>query len=416
MSKKKRKAADLPQKMAELIGLTHRRPRRRQSNLPRNLHTAPGTLHISPEELPPKISVMAYGPDGVEERVITSVSEFESISDAWPVLWVNVEGLGDPTVLKQLATRFNLHPLAMEDVADTTQRAKVEPYDGTTFVILPLPHRDERGFWTEQLSMFITPKFVITFQSAYSGDCLDALRMRVRAGKGRLRTANAPYLAYCIADATIDGYFPIVNHMGDLLEGLEDAVLTNPSAAQLASIRQCRTDLLRLRRAVFPMRDAMAAFAALDHIFDAETRPYLRDLNDHVYRLLDQLETDRFLASDLLDVYMTSLNLRLGETTKVLTIIATIFIPLSFIASVYGMNFKHFPETEWLYGYPFALGLMGLTAGAFLTYFWRKGWLRNTANPRVRGSTDSNLPAPHADEAPPSVPAAPADRPPHPPR
>ncbi len=368
--------------MAQLIGLAHKRPRRRQRHVPRNVHLPPGTLHVSAEELPPKISVMAYGPNGIVERALTSVSELDSIGREWPVLWVNVEGLGDPAVLKELAERFQLHPLAMEDVGDTTQRAKVEPYGTTTFVVLPMPHQDEKGFWTEQLSMFITPEFVITFQSAYAGDCLEPLRERIRASKGRVRSLHAAHLSYCIADAIIDGYFPVVNNMGDALELLEDAVLTNPSATELVKIRQCRSDLLRLRRAVFPMRDAMSAFASLDHIFDSETRPYLRDLNDHVFRLLDQLETDRFLASDLLEIYMTSVNLRLGEVTKVLTIIATIFIPLGFIASVYGMNFRNQPELEWEHGYAFALSLMALTAAAFIVYFWRKGWLRSATNPR----------------------------------
>ncbi|MFO0784048.1 MAG: magnesium/cobalt transporter CorA [Phycisphaerales bacterium] len=375
--------SDLPKKVVRLIRKHTRRPQVRQTHLPRNVHTPPGTLVVSPEELPTTITVFAYGPQGFEERTLGAVAELDKLDPAWPVLWVNVEGLGSADVLHDIAARFNLHPLAMEDVADTTQRAKVEPYGDTTFVVLPMPHTDERGFWTEQLSMFITSKFVITFQSAHAGDCLEELRARIRTPRGRVRSSAAPYLAYAIADAVIDGYFPPVNSMGDALDELEDLVLTNPSADQLLRIRRSRSDLLRLRRAVYPMRDAMVAFAALDRVFDADTRPYLRDLNDHVSRLLDQLETDRYLASDLLEIYMTSVNLKLGEVTKVLTIIATIFIPLSFIAGLYGMNFEAQPEYKWHYGYPFALGLMAATALAFIVYFWRKGWLRDSTVPRM---------------------------------
>lgn len=369
--------ADLPQKMASLLRRATARERRRQSNAPRNLHTPPGTLVVSPDELPPNITLFLYSPDRYEDRKINSVADLDHAGDEWPVRWLNIEGLGDPAMLKAIAAHFGIHPLVMEDIADTTQRAKVEPYDETTFVVLPMPHSDDKGFWTEQLSMVVTPKFVITFQSAHSGDCLDEVRSRIRNSRGRVRMSGAAYLSYALADAVIDAYFPILGHMGDGLEVLEDSVFSNPTGAQLAQIRRTRTDIVRIRRAVYPMRDAMAAFAALDRVFDRETRPYLRDLNDHVSRLLDQLDTDRYLANDLLEMYMTSINLRLSETSKVLTIIATIFIPLSFIAGVFGMNFHEMPELSWTYGYYYALALMALTALAFLWYFWRKGWLRD---------------------------------------
>jgi magnesium transporter len=372
---------DLPHRMVRLIRTGVRSARRGRVLLPKNVHLPPGELVVSHEEIPPTVTLMVFGPDAVEERSIRSVAELDAVRGDWPVLWLNVEGLGDAQLLREIAARFGLHPLAMEDVADTTQRAKVEPYGETTFAVIPMPHSDAAGFWTEQLSMFITARTVITFQSAQAGDCLEELRQRIRAGRGRVRRSNAPYLAYAIADATIDAYFPMVNGISDLLDELESEVLARPTTAHLLAIRRVRSDLLRIRRAVYPLRDAMTALAALDRVFDADTRPYLRDLNDHVSRLLDQLETDRFLASDLMDIYMTSLNLRLGETTKVLTIIATIFIPLSFIASVYGMNFEVLPELRWKYGYAFALGLMALTAAAFLLYFWRKGWLRDSSIP-----------------------------------
>ncbi|MFO0963174.1 MAG: magnesium/cobalt transporter CorA [Phycisphaerales bacterium] len=369
--------ADLPRRMAALLRTRGKILRRRQSTTPRNLNMPPGTIVVAPEELPPRIVLIRFGPEHAEEREIASVADIPPDSPEFSVTWLNVEGLGDAAVLKAIADRYAIHPLIMEDVADTTQRAKVEPYDDTTFVVLPMPHSDEKGFWTEQLSMILAPKLVITFQSAHSGDCLDELRARIRAGKGRVRFSGGAYLSYAIADAVIDAYFPILARIGDSLESIEESVFRTPSGRQLVEVRRMRSDIVRIRRAVYPMRDAMSAFSALDRVFDRDTRPYLRDLNDHVSRLLDQLDTDRYLANDLLEMSMTSINLRIGETSKVLTIIATIFIPLSFIASVYGMNFHEMPELSWPYGYYFALGLMALTALAFLWYFWRKGWLRD---------------------------------------
>ncbi|MBL9140854.1 MAG: magnesium/cobalt transporter CorA [Phycisphaerae bacterium] len=417
--------SEITHMVADLIRKTKRRPAKRQTSAPRNLHLPPGEIVVSAEEAPPVITVFAYGPDELQERVIHSVSELAGISDRLPVLWVIVDGLGDAKLLRELAAHFGLHPLAMEDVADTTQRAKVEPYGDTTFVVLPMPHIDAKGFWTEQLSMFITPRVIITFQSAH-GDTMEQLRQHLRHPRGRLRASNAPYLSYAIADSIIDAYFPPVNRIGDLVEELEDGVLTNPVAAHLLTMSRIRSDLVRLRRAVYPMRDAMTAFASLDRVFDQDTRPYLRDLNDHVSRLLDQIETDRFMAGDLLDIYMTSVNLRVGEITKVLTIIATIFIPLGFIAGVYGMNFEDMPELHWKYGYIYCLTLMGLTAGAFMVYFWRKGWLRNNSVKIIRrnesnfGPGAADLPthapgSPGAEHAPEVRPPAPSG-PIHPPR
>jgi magnesium transporter len=321
--------------------------------------------------------VFAYGPSNYKEFVATSMAEIIALGTEWPVLWVDVDGFGNVALLKEIADHFGIHPLAMEDATDTAQRAKSEPYGDATFLVLPMPHEDERGFWTEQLAIWVTARVVVTFQSV-PGDCLDPLRNRIRENKGRLRTSGAAYLSYAIADSVVDGYFPIVDRIGEALEPLEDEAFTKPDGRTLGKIRRIRAELIRVRRAVHPLRDAAIALASLDRVFDADTRHYLRDLNDHVSRVLDQLETDRYMANDLLDIYMTSVNLKVAETSKVLTIIATLFMPLTFIAGVYGMNFKHMPELEWMLGYPFALGLMGCTVIGLMTYFWRKGWLQDT--------------------------------------
>ena len=349
----------------------------RRLTSPRHIYTAPGTITVSPDDIPPVITVFAFGPDALKEATVTSVADIIALGTDWPVIWVNVDGFGNVELLKAIADHFGIHPLAMEDATDTSQRAKSEPYGDATFLVLPMPHEDERGFWTEQIAIWVTQRIVVTFQSV-PGDCLDPLRMRIREDKGRVRKSSAAYLSYAIADSVVDGYFPIVDRIGEELEPLEDEAFTKPNGKTLGKIRRIRAELIRVRRAVHPLRDAAIALASLDRVFDPDTRHYLRDLNDHVSRVLDQLETDRFMANDLLDIYMTSINLKVAETSKVLTIIATLFMPVTFIAGVYGMNFEYMPEIKWALGYPFALGLMGLTVLGLLTYFWRKGWLQDT--------------------------------------
>lgn len=353
------------------------RRRSARAHLPLNLNTPPGTIVVAQDAHPTTVTAFAFGPDRCEERTITDVAQLDALGSDWPVVWVNVDGLADAAMIRALGQRFEIHPLALEDVTDTTQRAKVEPYGETTFIVVPMPHDDEHGFWTEQLAIVVGPRFVVTFQGQ-PGDCLDELRDRIRQGRGRVRRANAAYLSYAICDAVIDAYFPIVTAISERLEQLEEMVLSRPSARQLYEIRRMRGSMLRIRRAAMPLRDAMSAIIMLDRVFDPDTRPYLRDLNDHVARLLDQVEMDRYLANDLIEMYMTTINIRLGETSKVLTIIATIFMPLSFIAGVYGMNFHEMPELTWPWGYWYALALMALTALGLVAYFWRKGWLRDS--------------------------------------
>ncbi|MFZ4467002.1 MAG: magnesium/cobalt transporter CorA [Phycisphaerales bacterium] len=351
---------------------------RRRLRKPATLHMPPGTLLVAPDAAPPVVTVMAFGPDGLVERTVTDVAGIDAAAGDHPVVWVNVEGLGDASLLKAIADRFGIHPLAMEDATDMSQRAKVETYGDATFMVLPMPHDEGKGFWTEQLAIWLHGRFVVAFQGVPGGDCLDGVRARIRAGSGRLRRTGAPYLAYALADAVVDGFFPAVDRIGGMVEDLEDEVFRRPTGKQLQQIRRARFELVQMRRALLPIRDLAMSMLGMDRVFDAEVRPYLRDLADHVARALDQIETDRYMANDLLEIYMTSVNLRLGETSKVLTIIATLFMPLSFIAGVYGMNFDWMPELDWPYGYLFALGLMGLTAAGLVAYFWRKGWLRDS--------------------------------------
>jgi magnesium transporter len=354
---------------------------RRRLRRPANLHVPPGTLTVQPGAAPTKATVLAFGPGGVAEGAIERADQIDAIAGDASVVWVNVDGLGNAELLKAIGERFGIHPLALEDATDTSPRAKVETFDAATFVVMPLPHQDERGFWTEQMSLWLSGRHVVTFQEVPGDDCLEAVRARIRAEHGRIRSRDAAYLAYAIIDATVDGYFPAIDRVGTLVEDLEDAVFRQPTQAQLMQIRRARSELIRMRRLLMPVRDTTITLLGMESTFGPDARPYLRDLHDHVLRALDQVETDRSMANDLLEIYMTSVNMKLGETSKVLTIIATLFMPLSFIAGVYGMNFRFMPELDWPLGYAWALGLMGLTATGLVIYFWRKGWMRDSTKP-----------------------------------
>ncbi len=351
-----------------------------------NLNLPPGTLQLDPEATHPALTAFGFSPAGFEEVALKNPEEIRDLIARWPVVWLNVDGLGDEAILRSIQAIFGIHPLAMEDVTDTTQRAKVEQYAENSFLVVPMPKTrgDLTRFESEQLSMYLTERAVISFQASAPGDCLNVIRERIRTGKGRVRTSNAAYLAYALIDTVIDAYFPLVSDMGDRLETLEERIVHDVDPEQIHDIRAIKVDLLRMRRAVWPMRDAVAAMASIERLYGHELRPYIRDAQDHVARLMDLMETDRFMASDLMEIYLTATSNRLGEVNKFLTIVATIFIPLGFIASVYGMNFHpdspwNMPELQWHYGYPFALALMLLTAGGFMGYFWWKGWLGSQA-------------------------------------
>lgn len=340
----------------------------------------PGTLHVDPEAPRPVVRVMAYGPDGCEEKEVTDLQELRDLPRKLPVTWVNVDGLGDAEVLTQIGGIFHLHPLALEDIVNVPQRAKVEQYGEDLFVVTRMASVGEH-LETEQVSLFLGKGFVLTFQER-AGDCLEPVRERIRKGLGRIRRAAADYLTYAILDAVVDGYFPVLEQYGEHLEALEEEVVARPDRSIIGRIHGAKRDLLIVRRAVWPQREAVNALLReeLDLISD-QTRMYLRDCYDHVIQIIDMVETDREITSGLLDAYQSSVSNRMNEVMKVLTIIATIFIPLGFLAGVWGMNFNtekspyNMPLLNWRYGYPLALTLMTTVAVLMLVMFWRKGWL-----------------------------------------
>ena len=344
---------------------------------------APGTVAVDPEAPRPRLRVMSFGPDQVVEDDCPKTLDFlrERLA-SWPVTWVNVDGLGDAQTIQELGEIFGLHRLALEDVVNVHQRAKAELYDRHYFVVARMADPERSG--TEQLSLFIGGNYVLTFQER-PGDCFDPVRERIRKGGGQLRRSGADYLAYALLDAFIDSYFPFLERYGEQLEQLEDEAIQRPDKSLIAGIHNVKRELLVLRRAVWPLREAISTLIReTTPLITPETRVYLRDCYDHSIQIIDLLENYRDVASSLMEVYLSSVSNRLNEIMKVLTMFTTLFIPLTFISSIYGMNFQYMPEIPWRYGYVFVWIVMIATAGGMLIYFRRKGWFGGDSSPRRR--------------------------------
>lgn len=362
------------------------RKRRRKNYFRRRTEpgAAPGSLVADDSASDPVVSVFAYGPDGVLERKLSTVKELDEITAiraSHPVTWINVDGLGNAEIVARLGEIFGLHPLALEDVLNTHQRPKVEHYGDHLFIVARMIERGEQ-FETDQLGMFLGKDFVVMFQHLH-GDCFDPLRQRIRTGRGIIRTAGPDYLAYSVLDGVVDSYFPILEAFGEEIEALEDAVMLRPDRSIISRAHDVKSKLLVMRRAIWPLRDALHVLVRdPTPLVSEDTRVYLRDCSDHTFQLIDLLETYRELASDLLELYHSSLSNRMNEVMQVLTVIATIFIPLTFIVGIYGMNFDtkvspwNMPELEWYWGYPAVWAVMIGVAGGLLLFFKRKGWLR----------------------------------------
>ena len=359
--------------------------RRRKHETEFRRRTAPGALPGSvvtdPDAPKSVLRMMAFGPDKVEERNLSSVDEIRPYIGQWPVLWVNVDGLGDANAINALGEMFKLHKLALEDVVNVHQRAKVEPYPDNVYIVARMAEISQSRVGGDQLSMFVGKNCVLTFQER-AGDCFDSVRDQIRNARGRVRASGPDFLAYLLVDAVVDHYFPLLEQFGEIIEDLEDRVVENPHRLLIARIHETKHDLLVLRRTIWPLREAVhALFREPIPFFAEETRLHLRDTYDHTVQIIDLLETYRETASSMLDIYLSALSNRMNEIMKVLTIIATIFIPLSWVAGVYGMNFRtekspfNMPELDWYWGYPFALFLMVASVVAEVYFFWRKGWL-----------------------------------------
>ena len=342
--------------------------------------TLPGTLvaHAEAGEEPAQIHMFSYDADRCEERVLRKEEIPSLFVPETGVLWLDVWGLSDPGVVKAVGDRFGFHPLALEDVLNIPQRPKVDRYEKHLFIIL---REVSYPVETEQMSMFLSDRLVVTFQER-PGDPFEPIRDRLRKGLGRIRSQGADYLLYSLCDAVVDSIFPTLEKLGEEVETLEETVISDPVPETLREIRGVKMQLLEIRRAIWPARDAISELLREDSgLIRPDTRVFLRDCYDHTIQVMDMVETYREMAASLVDEYISSVSNQMNEIMKVLTIIATIFIPLSFIAAVYGMNFDHqvspfnMPQLYWRYGYLFVLLLMAATAGGMLYYFRKRKWL-----------------------------------------
>jgi magnesium transporter len=348
--------------------------------------SAPGTLIADPDAPPPKLHVLAYREDDITEQEIADPITLPEFLDRWPVTWLNVDGLGDIERLQAIATVFELHPLELEDVVNVGQRPKLEENPDHLFLIMTMPSILNRVS-LEQVSLFVGSNFVLSFQEK-SDDCLDPVRQRLRSGRGRIRKSGSDYLAYAILDAVVDSYFPVLEQYAERLDRIEDEIVEHPSDEVLSQIHEAKKDLLALRRSIWPLRDVLNVMIRDPSDFITETtRVYLRDVYDHVVQMIDLIETYREFGSSLTDYYLSIVSNRMNEVMKMLTVIATIFIPLTFIAGVYGMNFDssaspwNMPELSWYWGYPIMLGAMLLLGMGSFLYFRHKRWIGSSRRP-----------------------------------
>lgn len=295
-------------------------------------------------------------------------------------LWLDVVGLADADVIRTVGERFDLHALALEDVVHVHQRPKIEEYADHLFIVARMPLLDDDGITTEQVSFFVGERFVITFQER-PGDCFAPVRARMRERRARVLEGGATYVAYALLDALIDGFFPLLERLGDRLEDYDDMVFSDPSHETLEAVHDVKRALVTLRRAAWPLRDMLSSLLRGDHpLIREDLTPYLRDCHDHAIQIAELVEAHREHAGSLVDVYLSSLGHRQNEAMKVLTMIASVFIPLSFVAGLYGMNFDtaspyNMPELTWRYGYPAVLFVMAVLVAAMVLYFRRRKWL-----------------------------------------
>lgn len=339
----------------------------------------PGTLVHTGERRVESMALQTfqYGGATVSESAPTKVAECFPFAGAPLVTWLNVDGLHDVQLIREIGERAGLHPLVVEDVLSTGQRPKVEDYDKQLFIVVRSLSWDEQReeIEEEQLSIVLGDHYVISFQEQ-PGDEFDPIRARIRNGKGAIRTRGADYLAYQLIDAIVDEYFTLLEKVGDRLAELENEVMTRPDQATIHEIHHLKRELLVMRKAVWPARDLLNSLIRDDcSLVSDHTRIFLRDAYDHAVQVIDTLETMRDLVSGLIDLYLSSVSNRLNEVMKLLTMIATIFIPLTFIAGVYGMNFDTMPELRWRWGYPLVMGIMAAIGVGMLLWFRRKSWL-----------------------------------------
>jgi len=358
--------------------------KKRVKRLSGKIGLSPGSaVHVGEKRVEAMaIQLTQYDGEAVDERPLENARDCAGVLAPPRTTWINVDGLHEVDAVQRIGADFGLHNLVIEDILNTHQRAKCEDLDDRLFIALRMYRWDAGGgeMHSEQVSLVLGEGFVLTFQEQ-PGDVFDGVRHRLRAGKTKIRMRGADYLAYALLDAVVDGYFAVLEGVGESIEELEERILENPTPEVVEDLHDLRRQVILFRKSLWPLREAVANLERTQSgLFQEETRPFLRDLYDHTYQVLDAVETHREMLSGMLDLYASMVGNRMNEIMKVLTLFAAIFIPLTFIAGIYGMNFNpeagrlNMPELNWAYGYPFVWGLMAVCALLLLLYFKRKRW------------------------------------------
>ena len=339
----------------------------------------PGTLvHIGEKKVEKaRIAIMDYDETNLEEKEAKTIEESYPFKDKPTVTWINIDGLHEVKIIEKLGSHFGLHPLLLEDILNTDQRPKMEDYGDYIFVVLKMlyPGENKDEIEAEQVSLILGSNFIISLQES-EGDVFNPIRDRIRKSKGRIRKTGSDYLAYALLDAIVDNYFLILENVGEKIEDTEQQLATNPSSETLQYIRELKNEMIFLRKSIWPLRELISGLERGESsLIHESTGAYLRDVYDHTIQIIDTVESYRDMISGMVDIYLSSISNKMNEVMKVLTIFASIFIPLTFVAGLYGMNFEFMPELKWHWGYFALLAVMALIGISLVFYFKRKRWL-----------------------------------------
>jgi magnesium transporter len=340
---------------------------------------SPGTLvHVGEQKIETiKITLMNYDQARLEEKELERIEESFACKDTPPVSWINIDGLHEVEVIEKIGLHFGIHPLTLEDIVNTGQRPKVEDFEDYIYLVFKmLKFEETTGHITsEQVSLIVGPHYVLSFQEA-EGDVFSSVRQRIRQARGRIRSAGPDYLAYALIDAAVDHYFLILEKIGERIEHLEEQLHVQATPEILQAIYDLKRELIYFRKQVWPVREVLNAWQKTESALVQEANKiFLRDVYDHTIQVIDTIESFRDIISGVMDLYMSTVSNKMNEVMKVLTIIATIFIPLTFVAGIYGMNFKFMPELEWRWSYPLLWAFLFLIFSGMVVYFKRKKWL-----------------------------------------
>ena len=340
---------------------------------------APGSLvHVGEKKTEEvQITLIDYDETHFQEQALEAIEESFPFKEEPTVTWINIDGLHEVSVIESLGKHFGLHPLILEDIVHTGQRPKMEDFEEYLFTVLNMLRYDPEDdqVKAEQVSLVVGPNYVLSFQER-PGDVFNGVRERLRKGKGRIRKAGSDYLAYALLDAVVDEYFLILETIGEKIEVVEEKLLNNSTRETLQNMHDMKREMIFFRKQVWPLRELVNGLSKGESSLICEsTGIYLRDVYDHTIQIIDTIESFRDMLSGMLDIYLSTISNKMNEVMKVLTIMATIFIPLTFLAGIYGMNFKYMPELEWRWGYFMVWGVMVVIGVSLVGYFKRKRWL-----------------------------------------